>query len=117
VNVQVERGPTISKSGAIIVDAYDKIGVAVAANATKTIEVQPGAAGRVQFLLINSDLFDNALTYAPDGGNAIPLDALQVLFGNGAVGLLGAPPQTLDVTNGTAQDPVNIEVIVGRQAI
>lgn len=117
LNVQVVGGPTISASKTITVDAYDKIGVTVTAQGTETVEIQPGGADRVQFLLINSDEFDDALTYEINAtGNSIKLDAPQVLIGDGAVGLLGAPPNSLAVTNGLAQD-VNIEVIVGRKAI
>jgi hypothetical protein len=116
LNVQVDKGPTIAARNAITVDAYDKIGVEVAAGNTVTLELQPGGAGKVQFLLINSTVFDDTVTYAVDGGTAVKLDALHVLVGDGAVGLLGAPPQTLDVTNGTAQD-AKIEVLLGRIAI
>jgi hypothetical protein len=39
-----------------------------------------------------------------------------VLFGDSAVGLLGAPPQKLEITNSSEKNPVNIQVIVGRTA-
>ena len=124
LNVQVEKGPTIAASAAVTVDAYDKIGIEVPAQATKTVEVQPGGEGQVQFLVINSDWFGDLLTYKVNGKDAISLDALHVLIGDGAVGLLGAPPKTLEIANKRAQAPanapantVNIEVFVGRKAI
>jgi len=98
------------------VDAYDKIGVKVQDGETETVEIQPGDEGRVQFLLINSDWLGDALTYKVNAqGDAIKLDAPQVLVGDGAVGLLGEPPNSLEVTNDSTQE-ANIEIIVGRKA-
>jgi hypothetical protein len=120
LNVQVVEGPKTSASDTITVDAYDKIRVTVGVGASesKVVEVQPGPAGRVQFLLIKSSQYGDALTYkVNNAGNAIKLDAPQLLIGDGAVGLLGAsPPTTLGFTNNLAQD-ANIEVLVGRKAI
>jgi hypothetical protein len=120
LNVQVVGGPKNSASSTVIVDAYDKIGVAVAAGATKEVEIQPGNAGRVQFLLISSNKFDDQLdqlTYkVNNAGNDITLDAVQLLVGDGAVGLLPAAPKSLAFTNDLAED-VDIEVLVGRKAI
>ncbi|MGH8071777.1 MAG: hypothetical protein ACRERE_42390 [Candidatus Entotheonellia bacterium] len=36
-----------------------------------TVEVQPGSAGQVKFLMITSSLYDVNLTYSVDGGAAI----------------------------------------------
>jgi hypothetical protein len=118
LNVQVVGGPKMSAFQTVTVDAYDKIGVTVPVGETdKEVEVQPGPAGRVQFLLISSDQFGDDLTYkVNNAGDAIKLDAQQLLIGDGAVGLLGAsPPETLSFTNDLAQD-ANIEILVGRNA-
>jgi len=114
LNVQVEGGPSVSASQSITVDAYDKIQVTVGTQDTKTVEVQPGEADRVRFLLISSDQFGDDLTYKVDaGGSDIKVDAQQLLIGDGAVGLLDAAPKTLTFTNNLAQD-ANIEILVGR---
>jgi hypothetical protein len=114
LNVQVEGGPSVSASQSITVDAYDKIQVTVGTQDTKAVEVQPGDADRVRFLLISSDQFGDDLTYKVDaGGSDIKVDAQQLLIGDGAVGLLGAAPKTLTFTNNLAQD-ANIEILVGR---
>jgi|SRR5215203_674189 len=118
LNVQVVGGPKMSASQTVTVDAYDKIQVPVDAQDTdKVVEIQPGSVGRVQFLLISSNQFGDDLTYkVNNAGDAIKLDAQQLLIGDGAVGLLGAsPPETLSFTNDLAQN-VNIEVLVGRNA-
>ena len=119
LNVQVVGGPKMSASQTVTVDAYDKIQLTVDAGAQdKEVEVQPGPEGRVQFLLISSDQFGDDLTYKVNDatGDAIKLDAQQLLIGDGAVGLLGAsPPETLSFTNHLPQN-VNIEVLVGRNA-
>jgi hypothetical protein len=115
-NVQVVGGPQIAVTRPVPVDAYDKIGVKVQDGETETVEIQPGDEGRVQFLLINSDWLGDALTYKVNAqGDAIKLDAPQVLVGDGAVGLLGEPPNSLEVTNDSTQE-ANIEIIVGRKA-
>jgi len=117
LNVQVVGGPKNSASSTVIVDAYDKIGVAVAAGDTEEVEIQPGNAGRVQFLLISSNKFDDQLTYkVNNAGTDISLDAVQLLVGDGAVGLLPAAPKSLAFTNDLAED-VDIEVLVGRKAL
>jgi len=118
LNVQVVGGPKMSASQTVTVDAYDKIQVPVDAQDTdKVVEIQPGSVGRVQFLLISSNQFGDDLTYkVNNAGDAIKLDAQQLLIGDGAVGLLGAsPPETLSFTNHLPQN-VNIEVLVGRNA-
>lgn len=124
LNVQVVKGPAISASQIKDVDAYDKIQVTVNdKKSDQVVEVQPGGANRVQFLLINSDHFDDdeipddkTLTYKVNGaGEDIELDAVQLLIGEGAVKLLGAPPETLSFTNDLGK-AANIEILVGREA-
>lgn len=120
-DVQIVGGPRIVVSQTVNVDAYDKIDVVVAdGDDDKDIQVQPGGAGQVQFILIKSNKYDAALTYSVNAPEANPverikLDALQVLIGEGAVGLLGASPQTLYFYNHVGQD-VTIQIIVGRKA-
>jgi hypothetical protein len=118
LNVQVVEGPTISMSQTMIVDAYDKIEVIVSdGSADEDIEIQPGGAGQVQFLMIRSDKYDSHLTYKVNAADAKPiiLDALQVLVGDGAIGLLGAAPEKLFFSNGTGVN-ATIEILVGRKA-
>src|SRR5215207_9651127 len=122
LNDQVVKGPNISVSKSITVDAYDKVGVAVAAGVTKEVEIQPASVeGLVQFLLINSDQPSDDLTYQvkkegegePEEPVSHKLDAQHLLIGDGAVGLLGASsPETLSFTNDGGQD-ANIEILVG----
>jgi|SRR5215210_412822 len=115
LNVQVVGGPHVSASQTVTVDAYDKIGVAIATGATEVVEVQPGDPGRVQFLWISSNQFGDNLTYkVNDAGDAIKLDAPQLLIGDGAVELLRAAPKSLAFTNNLAQD-VDIKILVGRK--
>lgn len=120
LNAEAIGGPKISASRTDTVDAYDKIAVDVAAETggtpgTAAVEVQPGLAGQVRFLLIQSSVYDTDLTYRVNdpAGTPIALDALQVLIGTGAVELLGAPPQTLHFSNATDQ-AASINILVGR---
>jgi hypothetical protein len=121
LNVNVLNGPTISESDTLTIDAYDKIEVVVAAGAaSEDIQIQPGDAGQVQFLLISSDQYSEDLSYSvnaaeADPGNRIKLDTLQLLIGDGAVGLLSQPPNTFFFYNQTDKD-ASIQILVGRNA-
>jgi hypothetical protein len=122
LNIEVIGGPKISASRTQTVDAYDKITIDVPAQSggtpgQATVEVQPGGAGQVQFLLVQSSVYDQDLTYRVNdpAASAIVLDTLQVLMGAGAVGLLGAAPQRLIFSNALAQ-VASVQILVGRDA-
>jgi hypothetical protein len=100
------------------VEAVDLVSVSVAHNLTNVeIDVQPGAAAQVGFLLIRADQYSSDLVYrVNDVGNpAIVLDQPHVLSGAGAIGLLGAAPTRLFVTNATGAD-ATVYVLAGRDA-
>jgi hypothetical protein len=89
-NAQLMNGPSISFSDNFLVEAYDKIDVEIdpeagGTPASKDVEVQPGAAGRVLFLLVTASSYDPPLTYEVDGSAARTLDAPLLLVGSGAV--------------------------------
>lgn len=118
LNIQVTGGPKVSVSETITVDAYDKIQVIVEDGASdKEVQIQPGDLGQVQFLLISSDQYSADLSYKvnEDTADAIKLDALQLLIGDGAVGLLGAAPEKLLFSNNLGSD-ASIQILVGRKA-
>lgn len=122
LNVQVVGGPKILASDTIDVDAYDKIDVTIEPDASeKEVQIQPGDLGQVQFLLIKSDQYGDGLTYKVNAANdEITLDALQVLIGDGAVGLFKGSPEKLLFTNNLVSDgdkiPASIQILVGRKA-
>src|SRR6266568_1953971 len=104
LEVQIGGGQKKGASQAINVEACDKLDFTVPAGdnavpGTITAAVQPGGAGRVQFLLICSNLYDANLAYAVDGGSAIKLDSPQVFFGGGSIELLGATQKQFVFTN------------------
>lgn len=112
VMVKAVDGPQVAVSGTMPVEAYDKIGVTVAAGATQQVDLSPGGAAEVTALVISADAPDVLLTYDV-GGNGVALDAPHVLLG-GAVALIG-DPKSLTFTNGTAAD-ADITILVGRDA-
>ncbi len=121
LNAQVSGGPKVMASDTKEIEAYDKIKVTIEAEtADKEVDIQPGGAGKVQFLLIKSDTYSSdieKLTYTVnERTTTIELDALQVFIGNGAVELLIETPKKLVFTN-NLQTPVSIEILVGRMAI
>ena len=117
LNVAIAGGPKISDSNAIEVGAYDKVGLVVKAKSKEKVEVQPGAAGQVQLLLISADPYGTALTYRvnDENGTAVALDGLQLFIGGGGVSLLDKPPQTFFVDNQMDTDAA-VEILVGRKA-
>jgi hypothetical protein len=111
-------GPRIAAAGAQTLGAYDKLSVQLApAAADVDVDVQPSAtAGDVELLVITASSYEAQVTFSADAGvTKARLDGPVVLIGTGAVGLLADPPQTLRFTNPDA-DPVEIDVLVGRQA-
>lgn len=111
-------GPRVAESGSKEVAAYDKLSVQLAGNASEVdVEVQPSAAaGDVELLVMRASSYDPPVTYSADAGTTdFPLDGPVVLIGTGAVALLAAVPQTLRFDNPSA-DPVDVEILVGRQA-
>ena len=70
-------------------------------------------SGTVSLLVINPAVPDVDLSYDV-GGNAVALDGPHVLFGTGAVSLLGGVTN-LSFTNNTGAD-ATIEILLGRDA-
>ncbi len=119
VDVQVVGGVKISASQVLSVDATDDVVVSVPDTADKQeVNVQPGDAGNVKFIMITADPYAALLTYSTkaDGSDPVKLDAAQILVGEGAVGLFGAtPPQKLYFSNTTGAD-ASVRILVGREA-
>ncbi len=119
MKVEVAGAGAMSASRTVEAEAYDKIKVTVPGGSTGspgqvTVDVQPGAAGQVQLLLITADSYSDDLSYAADGGSSVTLDAPQLLVGVGAVGLLGAV-QSIEFSNEDATE-VGVQIFVGRDA-
>lgn len=87
--VKAGKGPTLSASGTLDVEAYDKLTVSVAAGTSQVVELGPGTSGSIRCLMINPSLPDALLTYDVDG-TGVALDEPQLLLGGG-VGLAGNP--------------------------
>jgi hypothetical protein len=118
VSLQIPGGPRIGESGAVSVEAYDRVSVVVEAGATDVdVEVQPGAAdGQVSVLAITASAYSANLTVSPDGGTTtFALEAPVALVGSGAVSLLAAAPQQVRLANAGAE-AVTVDVLVGRDA-
>lgn len=124
LNIAVAGGPTMSNSRSLGVEAYDSIKVSVRGSSApggpdtdKQVEVQPGGSGQVTFLAVTSNRYDAHLTYKVNatGNPAVEIDQPQVLAGAGAVGLLGAAPNTLYFSS-TLSENAEIQILVGRDA-
>jgi hypothetical protein len=130
LNVQVVGGPQVLISKAKSVEAYDSIEVSVVGGATdQVVEIQPGAASRVSFLLIQSSLYSQSgasskFTYkVGDGSNpdsiAVDLDEPHFYLGVGAVSVLGIAPKLLKFSStypADAKSKATVTILVGRDA-
>lgn len=133
LNVQVVGGPKVLISKSKDVQAYDKIEVVLEPDGVpKSVEVQPGDAADVSFLLIQSSVYSATLlplTYRVSDGSSdfpdstsvppkapIALDEPHLYFGKGAVSALGVSPKIIRFTNSTTKQAA-IEILVGRDAI
>jgi hypothetical protein len=125
LNVEVAGGPKIQTSRSLQVTGYDKVEVVVPgqnspASPGPSVEIQPADdAARVRFISITSDRYGENLTYTVTGGaENVVLDSAQSFAGAGAIGLLGAAPQTIVFTNGLGEGQnARITVLVGREAV
>ena len=109
VGAQAAGGPTISASGVMNVEAYDKFTVVVPKNGTTTVPLGPGGAA-MTCLFVSPAQPDPKLSYKI-GADDIVLDAPLALLG-GAVKLAGQPA-SLTFKNDAPAD-AQIEILVGR---
>jgi hypothetical protein len=122
LNVQVVGGPKVLISKSKSVEAYDKIEVVIEPGGIeKSVDIQPGDATDVSFLLIQSNVYSSNLEYvvsddSGDSPTAIVLDEPHLYLGTGAVSTLGKSPQILKFTNNSGEQAA-IEILVGRDAI
>jgi hypothetical protein len=120
--LDVPGGPQVSHANAVEVDAVDQIAVVIpdttATPAPTTVEVQPGAAGKVKLLLIRASTYGPKVEYQVHDATApkrVLSDAL-FLVDAAPIDLLGTPLDKLLITNTSGQD-VDVEVVVGRTAV
>src|SRR4051794_4376857 len=116
LDVHIQNGPALSIAQSTSVDAYDSISVVIPDGAAdESVDVQPGGAGQVAFLLVTSSQYGPKLTYKVNStSTAIPLDTQLLLAGAGAVGLLGGAPNKLKFSNALGA-PASIQILVGRK--
>jgi len=120
--VQVASGPAYVAANALQVDALDRIEVTVPNAITTTINVQPGAAGKTKFLLIQSSKYDaTKLKYFVHDNTTTQRSLTEALFlvDAGGLDLLEDPAAPLDklVVDNTTGDDVVLDILVGRDAI
>jgi hypothetical protein len=119
-SVEVVAGSSTNESDTISVEAVDEIEVSVdAQDQNVEVDVQPGGAGRVTFLLIKADPYGEDITYKVNDAAATDiqtLDGPHVFIGKGAAETLDPEPSKLFITNGLQADPVSVSILVGRNA-
>lgn len=117
INAQVVGGPRIQEVKELEIEAYDKITVTIEAQENdKAVDIQPGGAGQVRFLMLTSSRYEDVTYKVNTGTSVVNLDAPLFLVGEGAVGLLSPALKTLVFTNDHASEDVSIQVLVGRDA-
>src|SRR5215212_3890274 len=102
LNLDVQSGPKVLVSNTVQVDAYDRIEVSVPDTSgtpeATTVEIQPGAAGKIKVLLIRSNIYGEGLTYQAHDSTTDErvLDDALFLAGAGSLGLLEDASAPLD---------------------
>jgi hypothetical protein len=119
INADVAAGPKLKETRTLSIDAYDKISVIVP-NGTSDldVELQPGAAGSIQLLVVKSNVYGEDLSYTVNADTTEHvLDQPHVLVGTGSVGLYGEEPTKLVFDNalGDGAD-AQVQILVGRDA-
>ncbi len=123
VALQVIGGPQIRIAGKADVHGYEMFDVTVPAKTNGTagtlkLVVAPGALDQVQVLLIVPNVTDKSVAFktSATGAAAIPLDGPLTLIGAAATSLLGAPPDTIVLTN-SGDAAASVQIFVGRNAV
>lgn len=118
--VQITGGPSLARSAVVAVDAYDKVEVTVPAG-EENLEVQVAPANAdMRFLMMaatpaGADPLDATYRVNDAAADEHPIDSpLLLLIGAGAVGLMGAVPRSLFLTNNSGTQAVAVEILVGR---
>lgn len=121
-SVSVAGGPyLVVDSNSISAQATDTVDVSIASGAPAlTVEIQPSAVGKVQVIVIESDLYSEDLKFKFSDGTTdsaeLTIDSPQ-LYTNGSLALLGSinPNQIILTLGGTGLE-ANVSVFVARNA-
>jgi hypothetical protein len=118
VTVRAVGGPQIGSTGAITLDAYDKLAISVPKKGTPDdghkVSVDLAPAGEKVALLVVRPTKGDELVMTIDG-NDVAVDGPLVLLGKGAVSLL-SDATTLELTNNDTQAEAVLDILVGREA-
>jgi hypothetical protein len=122
-DIAIPNGPKLGFARKLDVEAFDKIDLDVAAGANnKEVQLQPGPAGQVQFLLVVADWYGPELSYKVNnaGGTARALDQPHMFTGGGAVSMVDAAALAKlffsNTTNGAAAKDAKVQILIGRDA-
>jgi hypothetical protein len=109
----VDDGPVILETGALSVDAYDKLVAVVPAAGSVVVDVQPASGG--QLLTLTASAYKD-LTFEVDSSGTTPsLDGPLFLIGAAALELLGPTQNQFEFSNAGTTD-ITINILVGRDA-
>jgi hypothetical protein len=121
--IAIPNGPKIDFNRTLAIEAFDKIDVTVPSGANdKEVQLQPGGAGQVQFLLIVADWYGADLSYKVNkaSGTLRMLDQPHVFPGTGAVSMLDAAALASlffsNSTTGAKAKDAKVQILIGRDA-
>ncbi len=122
LDVEIKGGPQISLKEVLTVDAYGTIDVTVPAKTTSggagkiSVDVQPGGATKVHFLLMTSSVYDKKLTFTVDSSTEKRFLDTPLLLAKGAVALLGKIQKMTFVNDIKTPKAAAVRIVVGREA-
>jgi hypothetical protein len=124
IKLSLVGGPEWSIEHRQTVDAYDMVEVILDPGTTdRVVELQPGAAARINLFAIQSSLYGPEISFkTSDGGSdsgAIALLGPQV-YGNGVAALFSVVPRSIKLSNShPAADltkRARVQILIGRDA-
>jgi hypothetical protein len=116
--VTVDRGPRVTATRTVELDAYDTVDVPIPADGNPhVVEVQPDDGEQVRLLVLTASSYDPPLTWdADEAGTERQLDQPLVLAGQALTSLVGGPANSIAFTNPGDADQT-VQILVGRQAV
>ena len=121
-SIRIDGAPVTTIDREYSVEAYDKIGVVIPANQSKSVKIQP-TTEEINFMVLESNEYstDTERIYYkivgdPQTNNEIILYRPQFLVGEFIVKLFRIIPEELEFTNELPRD-VTIDILIGRKVI
>jgi hypothetical protein len=119
LTVQISGAPPLSVPWSIKADAYDRASVTVGKGQKGTLELQPGTAGEILLLVIQSTDYTGNVTFQFGSTASWKIGEPQIVAGPGLMNAItkGGDPKVVSFDNTAGLADVTIDVLVVRTAM